>query len=99
MSSPVVSPKGSGEPVRRRNVRADILAVLAIVSVLSLIDSEIVAYGIPGIVAATHLLHLPMMLAYAAIGGLSLLTLWLSISLGREIWRVEHELNEPPESG
>ena len=81
----------------RRSRRADILAIVAIVSVLALVDAEIVAYGIPGIVAAAHLLDLPMVLGYAVIGMLLILTLWISIYLTREIWRVEHELNAPPE--
>jgi len=89
----------SGKPADRRTAHAHIMAVVAIVSVLCLIDSEIVAYGVPGIVAATEMFHLPTILEYVAIGVLALLTLWLSVSLGREIWRVEHTLGRPPENG
>jgi len=92
MSETTRKPAGSGPS------RVDILAVVAIFSVISLIDSELVAYGLPGIFAATEFMHLPAFLEYAAIGVLSILVLWLSIALGRQIWRVEHQLNRPPES-
>lgn len=98
MSSPQ-TPQTPAIKSAKRDVRTDILAVAAIVSVLSLIDSEIVACGVPGIVAATDMFHLPSVLGYAVIGILLLLTLWLSVSLGRHIWRVEHELNRTPQSG
>jgi len=93
MSSPVVAPSGSGNPARRTNARADILAVVAIVSVVLLVDTELVAYGVPGIVAGFDILHLPMAFTYAAIGVLGLLSLWLTVWLARQIWRVEHALD------
>lgn len=73
--------------------RANILAILAVISVIALVDFEIAAYGIPGIVAAFHLLHLPAIFTYVAVGVLFLLTLWLTVYLVRAVWRVEHELD------
>jgi hypothetical protein len=98
MSSPK-TPQTPATKSAKRALRTDILAVAAIVSVLALIDSEIVACGVPGVVTATDMFHLPMVIGYAVIGILLLLTLWLSVSLGRHIWRVEHELSRTPESG
>ena len=93
MSSPVVAPSGSGTPARRPSARARILALVAIVSIVVLIDSEIFAYGIPGIAAGFDLLHLPAIFTKVAVGVLVLLTLWLSVWMARKIWRVEHELD------
>ena len=90
-------PVGQTKPGRRFS-RANILAILAVLSVLALIDSEIAAYGVPGIVAAVDMLHLPMAVAYSAIGVLALLALWLSGSMARHIWRVEHQLGAAQKS-
>jgi hypothetical protein len=73
--------------------RAALFAVIAVVSVLLLIDSELLAYGVPGIVAGFELLHLPTVLTYAAIGALVLLVLVLSVWLARQVWRVERSLD------
>lgn len=90
MLSPIAAPGGSGTRARRGGARAHILALVAIVSVVGLIDSEILAVGVPGIEAGFDLLHLPAAVVYAAIG---LLLLWLSAALARQIWRVEHALD------
>jgi len=96
MSTSVVPPEGGGRPARQHRARTPILAVVAAVSIVSLIDSEIFAYAIPGIRAGSDLLHLPAMVRYIAFGGLGLLTLWLSVWLGRQVWRVER--TEAPET-
>jgi hypothetical protein len=93
MSSPVAAPEGSGKTGRRLTARGRFLALLAIVSVVALTDSEILAIGIPGISAGADMMHLPAVVAYVAIGVLSVLTLWLTVVLARNIWRVEQELN------
>lgn len=93
MSSPVVAPERSGTPARRSGARAKILALVAVVSVVALIDSEILAYGIPGIIAGFDLLRLPVLFTYVAIGALCLATLWLTVWLVRTVWRVEQELD------
>jgi len=100
MSLQSSSDSGSGGQSKpgRRFSRVNILAILAVLSVLSLIDSEIVAYGVPGIVAGTEMLHLPMTVAYGAIGVLGLLALWLSGVMARHIWRVEHQLDAAQKS-
>jgi len=95
MSSQPSSASGSGGQTKPAGLfsRVNILAVLAVLSVVALVDSEIVAYGVPGIVAAFNMLQLPVMFTYGAIGVLSLLTLWLTVHLVRAVWRVEHELD------
>jgi hypothetical protein len=98
MSTSVVPPEGGGRPARQRRARAQILAVIAAVSIVSLIDSEIFAYAIPGIRAGSDLLHLPAIASDVAIGALGLLTLWLSFLLARRVWRVERALDASPET-
>lgn len=87
------APGGSGASARRNSAQTHILAIVAIVSVIALIDSEIAAYGVSGIVAAADMLGLPMTVAYGAIGVLGFLVLWFSGAMGRHIWRVEHQLD------
>jgi hypothetical protein len=98
MSTPVVPPEGGGRPARQRRAGAQILAVIAAVSIVALIDSEIFAYGIPGIRAGSDLLHLPTVASNIAIGALALLTLWLSFLLARRVWRVERALDAAGET-
>jgi hypothetical protein len=93
MSSPVVAPGGSGNSARRGSGRAHILALVAIVCVVVLIDSEVLAFGISSIAAVFDMLHLPTVAAYAAMAALGLLTLWLSVALARRVWHVEHALD------
>ena len=93
MPSPVVDPTGSDKTAKRRSLRTDLLAVVAIVSVVALIDSEMIAYGVPGIFVASELFHLPTLVTYGAVTLLGLLCLWLSIWLARQVWKVEHTLN------
>lgn len=94
------SDSGSGGKTKpgRRISRVNILAILAVLSIIVLVDSEIVAYGVPGIVAVADLLHLPTAVAYGAIGVLGLLVLWLSAMMARHIWRVEHQLDAAQKS-
>jgi hypothetical protein len=93
MSSPVAAPEKGGNAARRQSARGRFLAILAIVSVVALTDSEILAIGVPGISVGADMMHLPAAVAYAAIGVLFLLTLWLTAVLARNVWRVERELN------
>ena len=93
MPSPAADPKESDNAAKRRNLRTDLLAVVAIVSVVALIDSEVVAYGVPGIFVASELFHFPTFIAYGAVALLGLLCLWLSVWLARQVWKVEHTLN------
>jgi len=93
MSTSVVPATGGGRPARKSRARARLLAVIAVVSIVALIDSEIIAYGVPGIQAGANLLHLPAVVDYVAFGLLGLLTLWLTVWLARQVWRVEHELD------
>lgn len=93
MSTFVVPAIGGGRPARKSRARARLLAVIAVVSVVALIDSEIIAYGVPGIQASANLLNLPAVVDYVAFGLLGLLTLWLTVWLARQVWRVEHELD------
>lgn len=93
MSTSVVPATGGGRPARKSRARARLLAVIAVVSVIALIDSEIIAYGVPGIQASANLLNLPAVVDYVAFGLLGLLTLWLTVWLARQVWRVEHELD------
>jgi len=98
MSTSVVPPEGGGRPARQRRARTQILAVIAAVSIVLLIDSEIFAYAIPGIRAGFDLLHLPTVTSYVAIGALGLLTLWFSFLLARRVWRVERALDASSET-
>ena len=98
MSTSVVPPEGGGRPARQHRARTPILAVIAAVSIVSLIDSEIFAYAIPGIRAGSALLHLPAIANNIAVGALALLTLWLTVWLGRRVWRVERALDASPET-
>jgi hypothetical protein len=93
MPSPAVDPQESDKAAKRRSLRTDLLAIVAIVSVVALIDSELIAYGVPGIFVASELFHLPTLVAYGAVALLGLLCLWLSVWLARQVWKVEHTLN------
>ena len=98
MSTSVVTPDRGGLPRRPSPVRARLLALAALVSVVALIDAEIAAMIVPAIMAAVGLLDLSIGIAYAAIATLGLLLLWLTAALGRHVWRVECALNAPAEA-
>jgi hypothetical protein len=99
MSSPHVAPGGSGRTGKRRNRRADLLAVLAAVSVVALIDAEIIAYGVPGILAGSGLLNLPDTVAYGGLVILGGFCLWLGVWLVGQVWKVEQAMNAPQGQG
>jgi hypothetical protein len=99
MSSLHVAPGGSGRTGRRRIRRADLLAVLAAVSVVALIDSEIIAYGVPGIMAGSGILNLPDAAAYVALAILGGFCLWLGVWLVAQVWKVEQAMNAPQAQG
>jgi hypothetical protein len=99
MSSPHAAPGGSDKPGKRRNWRADLLAVLAAVSVVALIDSEIIAYGVPGIMAGSGILNLPNAVAYGGLAILGGFCLWLGVWLIGQVWKVEQAMNAPQGPG
>jgi hypothetical protein len=98
MSSPVVDPKETDKTAKRRSLRTDLLAIVAIVSVVALLDSELIAYGVPGIFVASELFHLPTVVTYGTVALLVILCLWLSVWLARQIWKVEHSLGAAQDS-
>jgi hypothetical protein len=99
MSSSHVAPGGSGVTGKRRIKRSDLLAVLAAVSVVALIDSEIIAYGVPGIMAGSGILNLPEAVAYGGLAILGGFCLWLGVWLVGQVWKVEQAMNAPQVQG
>jgi hypothetical protein len=98
MSTSVRPPLAGGRPARQRRARSLILAVVALVSVVSLIDAEVLAGLVPSIMGGAERFHLPTVITYAAVGAAGLLVLWLTVWLGRQVWRAERALAAQTES-